>query len=217
MAVFRSGEDHAGNRGHRRGLRGTALRSASTAGRGSLPDPLAVIDAKGEHPAALGRIERVRPVVAPGQQRDLKVDVGKRDVHIAAIGGRSPLNASDRAALAHPRLPEDLAAAIRIDRISHAGLLAHEERARLAPQLAQFEPAVHGAPAGHGWVISSRRRSTVTAVPRRFATAMRSLVERGAPCCFITPLSSALRMAPGVMAWSADLCGMRGPAWTAAS
>src|SRR5690349_3543885 len=51
---------------------------------------------------------------------------------------------------------------------------------RPAPQLVQPGISLHFAPAGQAFVISSRLRSTVTAFPRKFATAWRSFVERTA-------------------------------------
>jgi len=87
---------------------------------------------------------------------------------------------------------------------------------RPAPELVQPGPSFHPAPAGQAFAISSRLRSTVTAVPRKFATAWRSLVDRTADCDFMIPLSSALNMAVGVMALSTETGGIRAPGAAAA-
>src|SRR5215470_4070228 len=85
-----------------------------------------------------------------------------------------------------------------------------------APQLLHPGSYFHPAPAAHGFVISSRLRSTVTAVPRKFATACRSLVESTAACDLIMPLSSALNMAVGVMVLRTETGGIRAPGDAAA-
>src|SRR5438093_3774697 len=82
---------------------------------------------------------------------------------------------------------------------------------RPAPQLLQPGPSFHPAPAGHGFVISSRLRSTVTAVPRKFATAWRSLADSTAACDFMIPLFSPLSLAVVVMALSSDTGDIRVP------
>ncbi len=60
------------------------------------------------------------------------------------------------------------------------------------PQPAHAGPLLHAAPAGHGFAISSRLRSSVTAVPRKLAILWRSSGESGAACGFMTPPSSVL-------------------------
>src|SRR5262249_7328053 len=81
-----------------------------------------------------------------------------------------------------------------------------------APQFVQLELPFHAASAGHRFAISSRLLSTVTAVPRKFATACRSLVDSTAACDFMMPVSNALKMAVGVIVLSTETGGTGAPA-----
>src|SRR6202522_2406458 len=105
MAIFRAGPHHAGNRGHGRRLRGTTRPAIATARRRSLPHALAVVDAKREQSAALGRVQIIGAVVAGGLAVHFESDVGKSHVYVAAIGGRAPLDSTYGAAFSDARLP----------------------------------------------------------------------------------------------------------------
>ena len=98
-------------------------RVAAPDGR-RVPHPLAVGEAQREHAAALLRVGV--GAVAVGQHDAADVRVGHVDVH--AVGGRAPLHAAHRAALADARLPDDCAVAIGIERVHDARFLSRDER-----------------------------------------------------------------------------------------
>src|SRR5262249_47249079 len=126
VAVDGTGEDHAGDRRDRGGLRaGTTLR----AGR-------AVQLRRRRAPKLLARGE-FDGVQAAGLAVAAADEIGNSEVGLFEIGGGSPSDAAERASLPPARLPQDLAMLIGIESPDDAGLLPADEDAFAAGELAQ--------------------------------------------------------------------------------
>src|SRR5207245_6504078 len=123
MAVDRPGEDHAGNRRDRCGLRRTASRFRWIARMAwHRPHFTSVLEPQGRQTATLRRVERTP---AKGSWTGYASrQVGGRRVHLLAVAGHAPLHAAVGAALAHPRLPEDFALLVRVESVHDSGLLS---------------------------------------------------------------------------------------------
>ena len=90
-----------------------------------MPHSLAAFETQRKHPAAtlgvgIGKLTE--------RQHDAS-EVRQRDIDVAIIDGRSPLNSTHGASLAEAHLPQDLTIPVRIERVHHARFLTGNERA----------------------------------------------------------------------------------------
>src|SRR6202035_5306854 len=98
--------------------RGVARRSRSTGLRIGVPGLLAIGDMqRGESAALIGR-ENTHLVLGEKER------IGRGGIDVLSIASHAPLHASDGAALADARGPDDFAFASRIERVNHAGFLS---------------------------------------------------------------------------------------------
>ena len=136
------GKHDAGNRRHCRGLRRTAHRAASDPAallRRRVPNLFAIRYAESGQPSALGWIGR-QSYLDDRTRRGLSHQIGNRRVHLLPIAGHAPLHAAVGAALADARLPQNLAFAIRIQRINYARLLSGQQHVTAIGQVSQAAP-----------------------------------------------------------------------------
>src|SRR5579859_3369366 len=116
MAVDRSRERNAGDRGNGGRLRGTTTLAIAAGRRRRVPNLLAGIETQREHPAAFFRID----VGAEAIRNDDASQIGQRDIDIGAVRCRAPLHATISAALTHTNAPDLLALIVGIDGVYEA-------------------------------------------------------------------------------------------------
>ena len=147
---------------------------------GRRPDDLARLGVEGEESTARGvrwrglSERRRRPDGSSGCFRN---HIRERHIHTTAVVGRAPLHTAERRAFADACLPENLAAAIRIDRVYDAGLLTGNQRTPAVRQIDQHRRRSE-------IVVGALRFGAVHA--ERFGQTARD-VERVARCHLLRP------------------------------
>ena len=129
MAVDRAREDGVGYCRHGARLRGAAARAAAerTAWLGANQTRLPFATSSAVRPPPWFGSSCAEPIGAsPGDVLQAH-DVRDGRVDVAAVAGHAPLHAAVRAAFADARLPQQLAAVRRIERVDDAGLLPGDE------------------------------------------------------------------------------------------
>src|SRR5712691_10961141 len=125
MAIDGTGEDDAGNRRDGRGLSGAAHWPIAAHWRGRIPDFHAVSEPQRKQPAPDHWIERGHSD-HDGTAGSLERLIRQRHVRLPSVGGRSPLDTAEHAALADTRAPQHLAG-VRVETVHDTRFLTDDE------------------------------------------------------------------------------------------